>query len=63
MCEKIFLLPEVKMKFSIEQNMFIVRIYYATKSYKKVQEEFSGKYSDWSTLPDSSVKCVVDKFE
>ncbi len=35
MCEKIFLLSEGKMKFSIEQKVFIVRIYYATKSYKK----------------------------
>ncbi len=46
MCEKIFLLSEVKIKFSIEPNMFIVCIYYATKLYKKVWEEFSTKYSE-----------------
>ncbi len=28
MCEKIFLLSEVKMKFSIEQKVFIVHVYY-----------------------------------
>ncbi len=32
MYEKMFLLSEVKMKFSLEQKVFIVRIYYATKS-------------------------------
>ncbi len=37
---KIFLLSEVKMKFSVEQNVFIVCVYYVTKSYKRVQEEF-----------------------
>ncbi len=35
MYEKIFLLSEVKMKFSIEQKVFNIRVYYATKSYKK----------------------------
>ncbi len=39
MCEKIFLLSEVKIKFSIEQNMFIFCVYYPTKSYKKVREQ------------------------
>ncbi len=34
MCEKM-LLSEVKMKFSEEQKVFIVCVYYATKSYKK----------------------------
>ncbi len=52
MSEKIFLLSEVKMKFSVEQKVYIVCIYYVTKSYKKVWEEFSPKYSDWSTLPE-----------
>ncbi len=32
MCEKISVLLEVKMKFSIEQKVFIVRVYYARKS-------------------------------
>ncbi len=44
MCEKIFLLSEVKMKFSTEQKLFIV--YYAIKSYKKVWEKFSAKYTE-----------------
>ncbi len=46
MDEKIFLLSEVKMKFSVEGKVFIVRVYYATKSYKKVREEFLVKYSE-----------------
>ncbi len=46
MCEKIFLLSEVKMKFSVEQKVFIVCVYYATKWYKKVRKEFSAKYSE-----------------
>ncbi len=45
-CEKIFLLLEVKMKFSVERKVFIVRVYYATKSYKKVRVEFLAKYSE-----------------
>ncbi len=45
MFEKIFLLSE-KMKFSTEQKVFIVRVYYTTKSYKKVWKEFSAKYSE-----------------
>ncbi len=45
-CEKIFLLSEVKMKFSVEQKEFIVRVYYTTKSYKKMRKEFSAKYSE-----------------
>ncbi len=50
MCEKMFLLSEMKIKFSVEQKVFIVRIYYTTKSYKKVREKFLAKYSDWNTL-------------
>ncbi len=47
MFEKIFLLWEVKMKFSIEQKVFIVwLLHHATKPYKKLQEEFSTKYSE-----------------
>ncbi len=34
------------MKFSIVEKVFIVRVYYATESYKKVREEFSAKYSE-----------------
>ncbi len=45
MCEKIFLLSEVKMKFSIKQKVFIVGVYY-TKLYKKVREEFLAKYGE-----------------
>ncbi len=33
-------------EFSIEQKVLIVHIYYVTKSYKKVGEEFSAKYSE-----------------
>ncbi len=33
MCENMFSLSKVKMKFSIEQKVFIVRVYYITKSY------------------------------
>ncbi len=62
-CGQIFLLSEVKMKFSIEQKVFIVCVYYIIKAYKKVREEFLVKYTDWSTLSDSSIKRVVDKFE
>ncbi len=40
MCEKIFLLSEAKMKFPVEQKVFIVRVYYATKSYKKCGKNF-----------------------
>ncbi len=40
MCEKIFFLSEVKMKFSVEQKVFIVRVYYPTKSYKKCRKKF-----------------------
>ncbi len=39
MSEKIFL-SEVKMKFSVEQKVFIVRVYYTAKSYKKVRKNF-----------------------
>ncbi len=35
MSDKIFLLSEVKMKFFVEQKVFIVNVYYATKSYTK----------------------------
>ncbi len=45
MWEKIFLLPKEKIKFSVEQKVFLVRVYYSTKSYKKVREEFLAKYS------------------
>ncbi len=44
MCEKIFLLLEVKMNPPVEQKVFIVRIFYATMWFKKVREEFSVKY-------------------
>ncbi len=46
MCEKIFLFSEVKMNISKEQKVFIVHMYYTTKSYKKVREEFLAKYSE-----------------
>ncbi len=45
-CEKIVLLSEVKMKFSIEENVFIVRIYYPAKLYRKVRGEFSAKCNE-----------------
>ncbi len=44
--KKIFLLSQVKMKFSLEQKVFIVHIYYATKLYKKVWEEHLAKYNE-----------------
>ncbi len=44
--KKMFLLSEVKIKFSVQQKVFIVHAYYATKSYKKVREEFSAKYTE-----------------
>ncbi len=59
MCEKIFLLLEVKMKFSIEQKTFIVRVNYATKSYKKVREEFLAKYSEVLLILTSIVRSQV----
>ncbi len=46
MCEKMFLLLKVKIKFSSEQKVFIVRVYYAKKLYKNVREEISVKYSE-----------------
>ncbi len=42
MYEQIFLLLEEKIKFSVEQKVFIVRVYYVTKSYKKVRKNFWG---------------------
>ncbi len=40
-CEKIFLLSKV----TVEQKVFIVHIYQATKSFKKMREKFSAEYS------------------
>ncbi len=39
MCEKTFL-SEAKMKFSIEQKVFIFRLYYSKKLYKKCRKNF-----------------------
>ncbi len=33
MCKKTILLLEVKMSLSVEQKVFIVRVYYTIKSY------------------------------
>ncbi len=44
-CEKIFLLSKVKMKFSVEQKIFIVRVYYATKLYKSVGRTILSRQS------------------
>ncbi len=50
MCEKIFLLLEVKIKFSVEQKVFIICVCYATKSHKKVLGEFSAKYGEFRLI-------------
>ncbi len=56
MCEKIFLLSEVNIKFSVEQYVFIVRIYYAAKSYKKSAERIYDEVC-WGFINSNDSSC------
>ncbi len=51
------------MRFSKKEGIFIVKVYYDTKSYVTVQTRFHDDYPDQETFPKSSIKPLVAKFE
>ncbi len=51
------------MVFSQKRRIFLLKYYYETKSYKKVQNQFQEAYPDENVISDSSVQRLVKKFE
>ncbi len=42
--KRVLCVVHVKMSFSQNENVFIVRVYYETRSYKSVSEQFTKKF-------------------
>ncbi len=57
------MLIEVIMPFSWEMRVFIIKCYFKIKSYKTSRESFKEKFVDEQTLPNSTIKRIVQHFE
>ncbi len=53
----------MKIAFSIKQRLFIIKVYYATKSYAKVKEKFRNEYPESGDILNSTIKHLIDKFK
>ncbi len=53
----------VKMSFSQNERVFIVRVYYETRSYKSVREQFTKKFVGREPLTKLSICRLMQKFE
>ncbi len=51
------------MRFFEKKHIFIVKVYYETKSYVTVQTRFHDEYPYCEMFPKISIKRLVDKFE
>ncbi len=58
-----FVFKEVIMPFSREMRVFIIKHSFKTKSYKTICESFKEKFGNKQTLPNSTVKRIVERFE
>ncbi len=51
------------MTFSVKQGLFFTKVYYATKLYAKVKEKCKNEYPKSGNIPNSTIKCLNNKFE
>ncbi len=54
---------KVRIAFSVKLHVFIIKVYYATKTYAKVIEEFKNDYPESGNIPNTAIKRLIDKFE
>ncbi len=51
-----------RMLFSHEEQIFIVRVYFETKSYRVVKQQFQKEFPDHGPLTGCSIKRLVVTF-
>ncbi len=42
---------------------FVIKVYYTTKLYKYVQDEFETQYPEFGEMNKSSIKRLMEKFK